>query len=280
MISKAFMDRLDLFDNSVVLIPRNFTLQNFKIAALLMDYRNVLFNTLQLSVSSTVLSVISCSLAGYGFARYNFRFKNILFALVIFTIIVPPNLIMLPMYFQFREFDFFGIIALIRGQSPSLLDSFSPFLILSSTAMGIKNGLYIFIFRQFFRNMPIEIEESAFVDGAGPLRTFLQIMVPNAVTSLVTVGLFSFVWQYNDVVYSSLFLTHRRVLSMVYHSLERYTPEVYEILGTSVNDVTVSIYYPITRSTGVLMILLPLLFVYFISQKFFVESIERTGIVG
>ena len=280
MISKAFMSRTDILDNSVILIPRNFTLENFKIASMLMEYPNTLLNSLVLSVVCTMLQLMACLMAGYAFGRYASKMKNILFGFVILTIIIPPQLVMLPMFMQFRFFDILGIFKTVLGQPVNLIDSFYPFWFLSITANGCKNGLFIFIFRQFFRNMPKEIEEASMVDGAGSFRTFFTIMLPNAVTSIVTVALFSFVWQYNDVMYSTIFLPTKKVLPLVYHSLERFTTEVLNYMGASSTDISMNLYVPIVKCTGVLLMLAPVMIIYFIFQRYFIESVERSGITG
>ena len=280
MISRGFMDRIDLTDNEVILIPKHFTLENFHVASMLLDYPQSLFNTVIITVFSTLLSLCSCLLAGYGFARFRFRLKPLLFGVLLFTVIVPPQLIMMPLYMRFRSFDFFGLIGLLTGASPNLLNSFWPFFLLSATGMGIKNGIFIYLFRQFFSGMPKEIEEAAMVDGAGSFRIFWRVMLPNAVTIIVTVLLFSVVWQYNDIVYSQLFLTTKKVLSMQYMNLERFTTEVTDYLGFTAGDVQMGLYVPLVQSAGVLMILAPVLILFLVAQKYFVESIERSGIVG
>lgn len=280
MISKAFMGRTDVFDNTVILIPKHFTLQNFQIAIILLDYWNSLGNTLLLSLLVTVLETVSCLLVGYGFARYRFKLRGLFMALVVFTIIVPPSLILYPMYVQFKLFDPLGIVSLINGESISLIGTYWPFSLLAVTAMGTKNGLFILIFTQFFRNMPKEFEEAAFIDGANSFQTFSRIMLPNAQTAIVTVALFGFLWQYNDLSYTTVFLQGKSVFSNTFYNLTRFTSEIYEMLGTNQYDMTLSMYYPLVTSTGVLLILLPLILMFLFAQRFFVESIERVGIVG
>jgi multiple sugar transport system permease protein len=280
MISKAFMERKDIFDNTVILVLKNFTLQNFEIAIMLTDYWNTLVNTLSLSVLVTVLETISCLIVAYGLARFEFKLRGLFMGLVVFTIIVPPQLILTPMYVQFRNFNPFGLTELIFGGSLNLIDTYIPFALLASTGMGVKNGLFILIFFQFFKNMPKELEEAAHIDGANSFTTFTRIMVPNAVTSIVTVSLFGFMWQYNDMNYSTSFLQNKMVFSRVYYNLERFTLEVYDMLGVSQYDMTMTLYVPLVKSAGVLLFLAPLLLLFLFCQRFFVESIERVGIVG
>lgn len=280
ILSKSVMGRMDLFDNTVILIPKTFTLQNYQIAGMLMNYWQALANTTWLSAMVMVLETISCLLVAYGLARFQFKLRGLFLALVVFTLIVPPQLIMVPMYVQFSGYDPLGLCTLIFGGSLNLIDSYLPFGLLAATAVGIKNGLFVLIFFQFFRNMPRELEEAALIDGAGAFRTFTQVMLPNARTSIVTVMLFGFLWQYNDMNYTTAFLKSTPVFSNVYMNLDRFTMEVYEILGTSQYDMTVTLYAPLVKSAGILMIMGPLLIVFLFCQRFFVESIERVGIVG
>lgn len=280
MISRGFMNRIDLTDNEVILIPKHFTIENFRVASMLLDYNTSLVNTVILTVCCTALSLITCLLVGYAFARFKFPFKKVLFGIVLFTVVVPPQLIMIPLYMRFKSFDIAGIIQALNGESVNLLNTFWPFLLLSLTGMGIKSGIFIYLFRQFFSGMPKELEEAAMVDGANTFTVFTRVMLPNARTIIVTVLLFSVVWQYNDIVYSQLFLTTKRVLSMQYVNLERFTSSVLEYLGFAAGDVQVGLYTPLVQSAGVLMILAPILILFLVMQKFFVESVERSGIVG
>lgn len=278
MISKAFMGLDDIFDNSVVFVPREFTLFNVEMAAELMDYWSSLGNTLMYSTITTILSTLSCMCVGYGLARFEFKAKNLIMGLVIFTIIIPPQLIMVPLYMRFRFFDVFGIVETISGQNGiNLLDSFSPFYMLAAGCMGVKNGIFIYMFRQFFRGVPKETEEAAMIDGANVYRIFGSIMVPAAKTMIITVSLFSFVWQYNDTVYTNLFLKNKRVLSTTYSAFSSFG--VSEISNVATYLKTDE-YIAVLKSTGVLLMLIPLLIVYLILQRHFVDGIERSGLTG
>ena len=203
-----------------------------------------------------------------------------MFALVILTMIVPPQTLMIPLFLHFRYFDVLGIISAITGHKGiNLLESYWPFVLMSLTGMGLKNGLYIYIMRQFFRGMPKELEEAAYVDGAGMLRTFGQIMLPSAVPAMVTVFMFSFVWQWTDTFYSSLFLMRTDVLAKTAANVSN------QIMKDLSADIGVDIYLSpaissMYTNTGSLLVVLPLLILYLFAQKLFVESVERTGIVG
>lgn len=280
MILKTFMDKRDLIDNSVIYIPRHFTLENIKAAAMTLNYGKSLMNTVVITISTTVLQVLSCMMVGYGFARHDFKGRNLLFGLVIFTVIVPPQLFTIPYFKSFREFDFFGLIGAVTGEPLNLLNSYLPFWLLGITCMGIKNGIFIYLFRQCFKNMPLELEEAGTIDGANSFGIFTRIMIPNAITVIVTVILFSIVWQYNDVTYTRIFFISEPNFSSAYGSLATITDQVREFLGYAKEDVRATAYYPLLKSAGTCIMMLPLIAFYAVAQKFFVQGVERSGIVG
>ncbi len=278
MISRAFMAAEDLYDNSVVWIPKTFTLDTIKAMIKSLNYGEGLWNSFWISLVVTALQLVSCMMAGYGFARFKFPGRNLLFGGVIFSLLVPPQLIILPEYLNFREFDIFGIVELITGSPINMLDTSLPIFILAATANGIKCGLYIYIFRQTFINMPVETEEAATVDGAGTIRTFITIMVPGAMNAAITVALFSFVWQWNDLFFSEIYLKEQ-TLSMSYAgiSLETATSINPNFADYNFYNTTIQAAF---KGTAVLLILLPLILIFLLLQKYFVDSVENSGIVG
>ncbi|MBQ6716018.1 MAG: carbohydrate ABC transporter permease, partial [Clostridia bacterium] len=176
-ISTAFTNPRDLSFPSSIWIPARFSIENWHVSMLMLNYGKALPYTLFFTAIITVLQTVSAMMAGYSFARLKFPGRSILFALSVFTIVVPPQMFMLPQYLFFKEFDIFGIFRLITGQPINLLKSGSLF-ILNALCMGLKSGLYIYIFRQSFRALPKVLEEAAYMDGAGFLRTFTSIVVP------------------------------------------------------------------------------------------------------
>jgi ABC-type sugar transport system, permease component len=276
-ISTAIKDKKDLYSPIVVWIPEHYSWDNFMQVINIMDYWTTLGNTFALSSMTTVLTAASCALAGYGFARLKFKGSGILFAGVILTILVPPTTILIPIYLNLKDFTLMGIIPLLTGKPLNLLNTYWPFILTSLTANSLKAGLYIFIFRQFFRGIPKEVEEAAYIDGAGIGTTFARIMLPNAVPSIVTVTLFSFVWQWNDSFFTTTYLTSSKVMSTQLASL----PHNLSVqLQDGVNSKADPFYLSMVQDTGILMAILPLIVIYLFVQRYFVESIERTGIVG
>lgn len=275
----SFMDEKDLYDATVKYIPKTFTLDNYKKVVEGLDYWRSTFTTALLSVGVSFLQLIVCMLTAYAFARFRFPGKNILFGCVILTLIVPPQILMLPMFMNFRFFDMGGIIELITGSTVNLIDTPGPVLIQAITCMGFKNGLYIYMLRQFFKGVPKELEEAAFVDGCGKFRTFVQIMMPVAVPMMVTVFLFGFVWQWTDSFYTGMYMPKANLLSNNLSALATVLSNQYKNMGGSMNFVTPG-FASMMNNTGVLLVILPLVILYLACQKHFVEGIARSGIVG
>ena len=276
-ISVSFMTEEDLFNPVVIAIPQNFTTENYIIAADIMNYKDAIVNSLFTAVTVAVLQIAVCTLVGYGFARFKFPLKSFWFACVILVILVPPQTISSSLHLHFRFFDVFGLIEAIRGESLNLRGSALPYYMMSAGCMGLKNGLYIYMIRQFFRNIPEDMEEAAYVDGCGMLKTFVRIMLPQAKPIITSCFLFSFVWQWTDGFYSKMFLGTKPLVST---SLARLV----DSLGAYIQRVqgiktTVSLAYSnCILATGTLMIIVPLIVLYLFAQRTFVESISSTGI--
>ena len=145
--------------------------------------------------------------------------------------------------------------------------------------MGLKSGLYIYMIRQFFRNIPKELEEAAYVDGCGTLKTFIRIMLPDAKPILTSCFLFAFVWQWTDGFYSSMFLGNISLLSIKLKQLpDTFGGYMAKISGAS-SSAGVSVPYTnCILATGTLMVIVPLVVLYLFAQKGFVESLSSTGI--
>jgi len=280
-LSASFMSQQDLYDSTVISIPRNFTLNNYHIASELLNFKSSLLQTVGIVLVSSVLQVAACTLAGYGFARFKFPLKNFWFMCVMLIIIIPPQTIMSSLYLNFHFFDILHISQLITGEPINMLNSFAGFWLLSATGMGLKSGLYIFMLRQYFRGMPKELEEAAWVDGCNRFHTFARIMLPDAAPMITSCFLFSFVWQWTDSFYSNLFLTNYQMLSTELGSLadrfDQYWAAMNNAAGSVFSRAPMG-YTQAILATGMLMCLAPLVALYLIAQKAFVESLSQTGI--
>lgn len=269
MISCAFRERIDMTDPTVMWIPRHYTLDIIKETWRAMEMEKTLRTTLILNVGCSLVQVVSCAVTGYGFARFNFRGKKLLFGIVIMMILVPPQLISLPLYTQFRFFGIKGVF------SVNLIDSMLAMYLPAMTANGIRSGLMILIFRQFFKGLPRELEDAACIDGCGPLMTFVRVMVPNAASAFLTVFLFSVVWYWNDYYVSTSFFTNTQTVATVLYDLDTILSRA---LYGNANIKASARELIVWKEAGCLMSILPILIMYIFLQKHFTEGIERSGL--
>ena len=268
--SASLKSTADMMDSTVVFIPKNPTLQNYKIVLNSVNYTLTLLMTVLFCLVQSLLQLASCSLVAYGIARFKFKGHKLLFGMAVLTLIIPPQIILLPLYIRFH---FFGITNIFQFSGifsgVDLINTYWPFLLLSGTALGFKNGLYIYLLRQHFKNMPMALEEAAYIDGCGPFRTFLRIMLPGSVPMLVTVFLFSFVWQWNDTVYSGIFFPEIPTLAN----------KLYGMVFTTMGAGT-TLMSAVLESPKFFLLITPIVILYLFTQKLFVQSISRSGIVG
>jgi multiple sugar transport system permease protein len=187
--------------------------------------------------------------------------------------IIPHRTIQLALYQHFRYFDIFGLFTLIGGGTIQLTNTDIPLMMLSLTGLAFKNGLFIFMMRQFFAGVPDELEESAYVDGSGVYRTFLQIILPLSVPMMITIFLLSFSWQWTDNFYTTLFYSGRNAKILM--------PNIVRI-PTSLETTYAGqgLYYSAINNTCALLIMAPLVVIYLFCQRYLIQGIERSGIVG
>ncbi len=271
-ISGSFMGREDFVDVTVKLIPKYPTLDTYKAIISQNNYFQALFNTFTLSALCGLIQTFVCCVIGYGLAKFKFKGNKLLFFLVIFTMVVPHKTLQLSMFMKFRFFDVFGILELLTGEALNLTNSYWPLALLSLGGLAFKNGLYIFMMRQFFSGVPDELEESAYIDGSGVFRTFLQIILPLSVPMMITIFLFAFSWQWTDNFYTNVFFTKTTIALM---------PSIVSIPRTlDTAYAAQNLYESAIRNTCGLLILAPLLVMYIFLQRYLIGGIERSGIVG
>ncbi len=286
-IAGSFMTYEDVIDSTVAIIPKNPTLEIYKAIINENHYFEALFNTVLLSLTCAIIQTIVSCLIGYGLAKFKFKGNKLIMALVIFTMIIPHNALSLSMKMHFSRFDLFNVITwgnkglfqLLLGHNITLTNTFTPYIIMSIGGLAFKNGLYIYLMRQFFKGVPDELEESAYVDGSGVFRTFFQIILPLSVPMMITIFLFSFSWQWTDEFYASVFLPAKFGDSSKVYMM----PDVYQHLPNALSKdgmPGVAVYNNVIQNTGGMMIIAPLIVLYLFCQKYLVQGIERSGLVG
>ena len=280
-IAGSFMSKEDVVDATVSLIPKNFTFEQYKWIAIDNDYFGAFINTLLLSLLCAVLQTFIACLVGYGLSKFKFKGNKLIMMIVVITMIIPHSTLDLAMTRHFTFFDIghimslggTGILGSIFGKI-QLTNSFWPFVILSLGGIAFKNGLYIYMMRQFFKGVPDELEESAYVDGSGTFRTFIQIILPLSIPMMITIFLFAFSWQWTDQFYTGLFFIGPNrtwvMPDLIY--------EIPEHLRTTYAGQ--ALYENVIHNTAGIMIIAPLVIMYLFCQRYLVQGIERSGIVG
>ena len=300
-IAGSFMAPEDFIDVTVRLVPKNFTLDIYKAIWTDLDYLEALINTTLISLLLALLQTFTCCVIAYGLAKYKFKGNGLIFMLVMVTMIIPHKTLQSSMSMNFTYFDIANILSTLSGgtivdidffglfqvtldsplsvlnrpeNSINLKNTIWPFIILSVTGLAFKNGLYIFMLRQFFRGIPDSLEESAYIDGSGDFRTFLQIILPMSVPMMITVFLFSFCWQWTDTFYTSMFFTNMKEAPMMLSQIIGIPKSLdTEYAGQMLYETAI-------RNTCGIMIIAPLVVLYVFLQRYLVEGIERSGLTA
>lgn len=263
-------------DPDVVWILKELTFDNFKDAFSSINFLESFKNTVFIQIISAIIEICSCSVVAYGLSRFNFKFKKIEMIFLILTIVIPSQMIIIPTMVNFSRLDFLGIIGAINKVAGSnirinILDTPLAFYLPSIFGVGLRSGIIIFIYMQFFKGLPKELEEAASIDGAGPIKTFIRIAVPSSGIVFLTVSIFSIVWHWNDFYLSMMYMNEKLPLAV---SIANF-PDMFNTLGLSSTGRGNAILM-----AACLMFVLPMLIFYLILQRKFVKSIDRIGITG
>ncbi len=246
----------DLLDPSVRWVPAHLHWQNYRDAFNMMKYQSSLSLTLLLTIVAICGQTIFCSLAGYALARLNFPGKKWIFGAVLLVWVIPGQAMMLPNYVFFSKLQ--------------LHESFWPMILPELLGNGLYGALFVIVFRQVFLGIPKELEDAAAIDGTGILGTFTKIVAPLASTAYVTVGLFSFVWHWNEFVRPSYYLTEdNQSLTYALSYLFRYNPYTGKF---NANEAV--------QGAGMILVMAPVILIYVFVQRYFVQGVQMTGIKG
>lgn len=260
MVTTMVKDAQNILDPTVIWVPRTIFLGHLQHASEMLNYGKSFLISVSLASSVAVLQVFSCAIAGYAFARLDFPFKKVWGALLLFTFIMPPQITILPSIMLFKEFGW--------------LNTFLPMVVPALFGHGLKGAMFVIIYRAFYSTLPKELDEAARMDGAGPFRMFFRVMFPISRSATVVVVLFSFVWNWNDFYFPSLFMfTAENVPLSI--TLARMAGEMK--LAEGAGEITV--YAEAIKMAASFLIIMPLLVVYLFAQRWFIEGVERTGLV-
>ncbi|SFS05198.1 carbohydrate ABC transporter permease [Anaeromicropila populeti] len=267
MISRSFMPIDDLLDTSVNWLPSKFYLTNYVNAAKSMNFWKTFVQSVIIAGIPTLLNVVMCSIIGYGFARYDFKGKKIMMAILIFSFILPPQVTMMPNYVWYSDLK--------------ILNSLKAFIFPAFLGQGLKSQIFILIFYQFFKQVPQALIEASKIDGAGHFKAFVKIAIPSAAPAILVVFLFSIVWYWNESYLTQLYVcgaVSKSDWTTLVVSLKNFA-DTYSAQASVSGNSMLSLNESI-KMAGTMLSILPLLIMYFILQRQFVESVDRTGITG
>lgn len=249
MISGAFKDPSQILTIPPAWIPHPATMANFDQAFAMVPVPRYYLNSLIIAVGSTAGTLFSACVVGYGFARLPARGKNVWFIVALATMMVPFQVTLFPQYALYFKLGW------VNTYLPLLVP---PFL-------GVGGALFIFLMRQFFLSIPAELEEAAVIDGCSTIGVFWRIMLPLAKTAMVTVIIFQFVFSWNDFFGPLIYLTNSNLYTLplgIATFQSAYGTDVGPLLAIS------------------LLAVIPLLILFFIGQRTFVQGIATTGLKG
>lgn len=266
-----------LYDPTRQWIPQTVTFSNLKEALKFLDYWKSLLVTLKTEVASALLEVLSCAVVAYGFARFNFKIKNACMGILFLTILVPAPMIIIPLVTNYAHLDVLGILGLFNmitgiDLRPNIINTELAFYLPSVLGVGLRSGIFIFIYIQFFKGLPRELEEAAYIDGAGPIKTFIKIALPSSGVVIITVLVFSLVWHWNDYFLAAMYMPAEKTLGVNIMNYET----ILQAYGLWKGAFDTNCYI----LAGCVLFTIPILVLYMFLQRGFIESIDRVGITG
>lgn len=279
MLSSSVKSDKALLDVSLMWIPKYFTVQRYKSAMEFLNFGHALSQTLSVQVVSAVIEVFVCSVVAYGFARFNFKGKKIAMVFLILSLIIPISVYSMSISVNYRQLDFLGIFGLLNKLTGvdlrlNIHNTNWTLWLPSIFGVGVRSGMMIYIYIQFFEGLPYELEDAAYVDGAGPIRTFLSIALPSSSVVIVTVTVLSLIWHWNETALSTLVLMNDDwPLSVAINNIIVTMQQNGIWMGTAPEAAS------IVFAASIIFIAIPLA-IYLILQRKFVKSIDRVGITG
>lgn len=280
IIVNAVKSVSDAYDATVTWVPKSIYFGNIVSAFTVFDIKHTVPRTLIYEIVAALIQFCSCAVAAYGLARFDIRGKSILTGLMILNILVPYMMTIIPSYTGYSALDVFGILGLISkiiGHEirPNIVGTPLVFYLPSALGVGLKGGLFIYIFSQFYKGLPKELEEAAAIDGAGAWKTFLKIVIPSSSSAMITVLLFSVIWHWNDLYLAQMYMNENTFATAISQFGDQ---TIVAALGTDL-ETSNALLVPILLS-GCLLFILPLILFYVLIQRKFMASIATSGIVG
>lgn len=248
MVSTSLKDIPDLFAYPPILIPNPIDWHNYIEALTSLPFHLFLKNTVIYTFGAMIGGVLSASLVGYGFARLRFPGNKLLFLLMISTVMIPIQVIIIPQFILFKHLDW--------------LDTLKPLIV--PACLG-GNPIHIFLFRQFFMNIPRELDDAAKIDGCSLFGIYWKIVVPLSLPVFAAVSIFTFVERWGDFFRPLIFLTslEKQTLSLGLHTFQGEYQTYIDLLMAASTTVTI-----------------PAVIIFFVGQRYFIQGVALTGLKG
>ena len=249
LIRSSFMNMLEIYTMPPILWSKHPTWDNFKTVFFAnVPFFSYFLNTMKIVIPVVIGTVISSSMAAYGFARFNFPFRQGWFAICISSMMIPGAVTLIPGFLIWKNLG--------------AVNTYWPLIIPSFFGGGAFN---IFLFRQFFMTIPRELDEAATLDGAGAFRIYWQILLPSLKPVCISVILFTFMGTWNDFFGPMIYL----------YDMEKYTVA----LGLQLFSSSYGSDYGAVMA-GAFVMTIPTIIIFFIGQKYFVQGIVMSGVKG
>lgn len=270
IVLKPFINKLlmslmnpdDLLDPQVLMIPKHLSTYYWKVAVEGLKISSSALHSVCLTLVVTFCQTLSSAFVGYGLSRFRFRGNKLLLGMVIVLMLIPPQTYSVAQYIGFRYFG-------VGDITVNMLNTYWPFVLLSIGGLGVKQGLYIYLFYAFFGQLPKSLEDAAYVDGANPLTCFFRIILPNARSVIITVLIFSVSWQWTDVGNTDLYLKSFSVMSTNIEQIYIRNGLSADVMGSA-----------IAQNTACLLLIVPILVLFLICQRSITQSIAHAGLAN
>ena len=246
MVSTSFKDMNEIYRMPPTFIPENPILTNFSEGWAYADFSTFTKNSIFITIVSTIGTVISSAFVAYGFSRFRSRFSSLLMTILLGTMMLPSQVTLIPQYLLYNQLGW--------------LDTYLPLIIPSWLGGGAFN---IFLFIQFFRTLPQELDEAATIDGANSFQTYLHILLPAVKPVVLAVGVMSLVYNWNDFFAPLIYL----------NSMEKFTIAIgLRFFQSAYGNVKMGMMMAVSTIT-----ILPVLVIFFVCQKYFIQGIKMSG---
>ena len=262
MISKSIMSAKDLIDPSITWIAKHFTLSNFKEAANTLDVSHSLINSIWVSALFALGQTIVSATTGFALSRYSFKGKGLWFGMIVLAFILPVPLLTVPRIIMLDSLN--------TAIGVKLIGTIIPQLLMSILGQGTYSTILILIFYNFFNMIPKSLDEAAMIDGAGALKVFYHVAIRLSLSTILVVFMFAFVFNWNETYSTSTLM--RNSIELVPNQLTLFDNNLTTSDAGSVNEAS--------KMAATLISIAPLLLLYALVQRQFIEGIENAGITG